>query len=37
MISDVSDRDFDRVVGRSQVPVLVEFWKPGCGGCRALT
>lgn len=37
MISDVSDRDFDGVVGRSQVPVLVEFWKPGCGGCRALT
>ena len=37
MISDVSDRDFDRVVGHSQVPVLVEFWKPGCGGCRALT
>jgi thioredoxin-like negative regulator of GroEL len=37
MISDVSDRDFDNIVGGSQVPVLVEFWKPGCGGCRALT
>jgi thioredoxin-like negative regulator of GroEL len=37
MISDVTDRDFDRRVGSSQVPVLVEFWKPGCGGCRALT
>ena len=37
MIADVSDRDFDRVVGGSPVPVLVEFWKPGCGGCRALT
>ena len=37
MIPDVSDRDFDRVVGRSEVPVLVEFWKPGCGGCRVLT
>src|SRR5262245_34916215 len=37
MIPEVSDRDFDRVVGRSEVPVLVEFWKPGCGGCRALT
>ena len=36
MISDVVDRDFDRIVGGSQVPVLVEFWKPGCGGCRAL-
>ena len=37
MIADVSDRNFDRVVAASKVPVLVEFWKPGCGGCRALT
>lgn len=36
MIADVTDRDFDRVVGRTMLPVLVEFWKPGCGGCRAL-
>ena len=36
MISDVTDRDFDRLVESSQVPVLVEFWKPGCGGCQAL-
>jgi thioredoxin 1 len=37
MIADVSDRDFDKVIERSAVPVLVLFWKPGCGGCRALT
>ena len=36
MIHDVTDLDFDRVVGRTAVPVLVEFWQPGCGGCRAL-
>jgi len=36
MIPEVTDRDFDRVVQDARVPVLVEFWQPGCGGCRAL-
>jgi thioredoxin 1 len=36
MMHDVTDRDFDEVVKRAGVPVLVEFWKPGCGNCRAL-
>ena len=36
MIADVTDLDFDRVVEQSAVPILVEFWKPGCGSCRAL-
>jgi thioredoxin 1 len=36
MIAEVSDREFDKIVERSSVPVLVLFWKPGCGGCRSL-
>lgn len=33
---DVTDRDFDQIVEQARIPVLVEFWKPGCGNCRAL-
>ena len=36
MMRDVTDRDFDHVVKQAGLPVLVEFWKPGCGSCRAL-
>jgi thioredoxin-like negative regulator of GroEL len=36
MIGDVTDRDFDQVVEQAGLPVLVEFWKPGCGSCQAL-
>jgi thioredoxin-like negative regulator of GroEL len=37
VIAKVSDREFDTVIARSAVPVLIQVWKPGCGGCRALT
>lgn len=36
ILQAVTDREFDRVTGDSAVPVLVEFWKPGCGHCQAL-
>jgi len=36
MIRDVTDREFEQVVEHVGIPVLVEFWQQGCGGCRAL-
>ena len=31
MIGEVTDRDFAREVEQASMPVLVEFWQPGCG------
>src|SRR5688500_6139231 len=36
MIQDINDHNFDRTVEYAGIPVLVEFWQPGCGGCGAL-